>query len=132
MVLCLVIFVAATIVLLLTLSPEAANLPYYPTAGYRSRHPIQYALSYLGPAFAIVTSMFAFLGQNWARWLLLGFLGWRVVITALYLPWTIALFTALVFFSSIYYLFRPAANAFFRGEIASRQSTPRIDDAPTA
>jgi hypothetical protein len=62
---------------------------------------------------AIVFGAFMLRGNNWARWLALGWIGFHVILSAFH---TIAQFAIHVVFFAIlaYFLFRTAASRYFR------------------
>jgi len=81
----------------------------------KAAHPIQYASLFAFPILIGVSSAFALLGHNWARWLLLGCLGCLVVGSAW--PWNLRaeMVDLLWFVVAGFYLFRPRTKAFFTG-----------------
>ena len=62
---------------------------------------------------SIVAGVFMLYGRNWARWLLVAWIAFHIVISALhsvlYLLMHVAIFTVI-----LYFLFRPKASAYFR------------------
>ena len=81
----------------------------------RSGHPFEYALLFTGPALLIVCSAFALLGHNWARWLILAWVGFLAVANAWNSNFMGAVQRLVLFAIVAYYLFRPLAKAFFKG-----------------
>jgi hypothetical protein len=66
----------------------------------------------------ILSGVFTLYGFNWARWLLVAWLGGHVIISFLHSPFEVlvhALFLAILLF----FLFRPPASAYFRGKSES-------------
>ncbi len=117
------IFIAfCGIVLLRSLLPAADAAAGQRIAEFRSGHPILYALTYIGPGLAVVCGVFMLRGCNWARWLLVVWMGFHVIIGFLHSPWS-TLAHCLLFAAAIYFLFRRAAAAYFRG---SRAEPPQI------
>lgn len=63
--------------------------------------------------FMILGGVFMLYGFNWARWLVVVWIAFHIVIGALHSPFQLV--THVVVFSVIlYFLFRPKASAFFR------------------
>ena len=61
----------------------------------------------------IIAGVFMLYGQNWARWLLVVWLAFHIVVGALHSP--VHLIThLLLFLVGLFFLFRPAASAYFR------------------
>jgi hypothetical protein len=81
----------------------------------RSERPVEHALLYIGPVLQILSSAFVLFGHNWARWLLVSWVGFLTVGSG---AWTgnvkVAVVDLLWFVIAAYYLFRPGAKAFFR------------------
>lgn len=68
---------------------------------------------HLSRSAQIIAGVFILYGQNWARWLLVVWLAFHVVVGALHSR--VQLLTHLVFFLvGLFFLFRPAAAAYFR------------------
>jgi len=63
----------------------------------------------------IVAGAFLLRGKNWARWLVLAWIAFHVVVGFLDSPGR-GIFHALILMMFAYALFRPEANAYFRGE----------------
>ena len=69
---------------------------------------------HLSRSAQIVAGVFMLYGQNWARWLLVVWLAFHVIVGALHSP--VHLIThALFLLAGLFFLFRPAAAAYFRG-----------------
>lgn len=70
---------------------------------------------HLSRMLAIVSGVFMLYGFNWARWLLVVWLAFHVIVGALHSP--VQLLTHSLFLAiGLYFLFRPAASAYFRSE----------------
>ncbi|MBI2479112.1 MAG: hypothetical protein HYV60_10910 [Planctomycetia bacterium] len=99
------IFVAAGLV----------GLAYHATE-FKAEHP--FAAEFLGVCFvrllAIVCGAFVLRGSNWARWGLVVWLGYHVILSVLHTPLELAVH-GLLFVAVFYFLFRPQASAYFRG-----------------
>ena len=93
-------------------------------AQLRSLHPVRAAFFYASPVLSLLCGTFILLGHNWARWLLVGYLGWNFLDSAsfgaaLHSPITsvgfLLISRGLLFVISGYYLFRPQTKPFFLG-----------------
>jgi hypothetical protein len=62
---------------------------------------------------AILAGIFLLRGRNWARWLAMIWIGFHVVIS-FWRPWPQIVIHILVFAVFAFFLFRPAANSYFR------------------
>jgi len=77
---------------------------------------VQVAMTYVGLAITIVCAIAMLKGQNWGRMLYVVWGAIGFVITFVTSPMRAAMLPGLVVFAVIvYFLFRPAANAFFAG-----------------
>ena len=81
----------------------------------RSERPIEYALLYIGPLIEIMSGAFVLFGHNWARWLLGMLIGFVAVANAWNANFKRAVVDLVWLVIAGYYLFRPGANAFFKG-----------------
>jgi hypothetical protein len=80
---------------------------------------------------AILGGAFMLFGFNWARWLLVFWMGFHIVAGFLHAPWKG--FVHILLFSIIaYFLFRPRASAYFRGTRAEPTQIQKTDDSPLA
>ncbi len=70
---------------------------------------------------AVLGGVFMLRGNNWARWLLVVWVGFHVIIGFLHSTWG-GLVHTLLFAVVVYFLFRPRASAYFR-RLASRATT---------
>ncbi len=81
------------------------------------------ALICLVRVIGIVGGVFMLRGRNWARWLVVAWIGFHVII-----GFTRSIFSSVVHDSilavAIYVLFRPRASAFFRGRNEPEKSPP--------
>ena len=94
----------------------------------RSHHPFQAAFYYCSAVLTLICSIGALRGQNWARWVLVGYLGLNCLSSvyfgkALHAPdgkvVTMVLTRVAVFIVVTYYLFRASAKPFFLGQTAT-------------
>src|SRR6476620_7475137 len=77
--------------------------------------PFQYEVLWVSlvRVMAVVGAIFLLRGHNWARWLLVAWLAYHVVLSALHsMPQ--AIFHAALLAVIAYFLFRPPASAYFR------------------
>jgi hypothetical protein len=72
---------------------------------------------------AIVGGAFALRGHNWARWLMLAWIGYHVVLSAFHAPVELIMHAVIAAIVA-YALFRPAANAYFRPAAALLPGSP--------
>jgi hypothetical protein len=70
----------------------------------------------------VLGGVFMLYGFNWARWLLVVWMAFHLVIGALHSPFQLLMHT-LIFAIILYFLFRPPASAYFRG---TRAEPPQI------
>ena len=73
---------------------------------------------------AILCGVFMLRGSNWARWLLVGWMGYHIVLSALHSPLQLVVH-GLLFAVIFYFLLRPTASAYFRN--SGLEGTPRSD-----
>jgi hypothetical protein len=93
----------------------AAGLVYH-AGEFDTQHPLAGDFLWVSVVrlLAIVGGVFLLLGHAWARWLLLAWMGFHVVLSLWHTPVELALH-ALLLALVAWVLFRPAAAAFFRG-----------------
>jgi hypothetical protein len=115
------IFVAAGVV----------GLAYHATK-FKAKRPFEY--DFLWVCFvrllAILCGVFMLRGSNWARWGLVVWLGYHVVLSGLHTPFEL-LVHSLLFAAVLYFLFRPQASAYFRGTLPLSH-LPKSDDTGPA
>jgi len=80
---------------------------------------------------AVLGGAFMLYGFNWARWLLVGWMGFHVVVGVLHSPFG-SLVHGLLFALVVYFLFRQSAAAYFRGTRAEPPGISKTDDTPVA
>ncbi len=96
-------------------------------ANARAQHPIMSYLSYAYPAVRIICGIAMLRGVNWARWTFVVVLGYAQVnglISGALNFSRVQLTGPLLFAIFVYYLFRPAAKAFFVGDVSVAQKLP--------
>ena len=103
-----------TIISWLFLATGAIGLAYHATE-FKAQRPFENDAVWvcLVRLLAILCGAFMLRGSNWARWLLVGWMGYHIVLSALHS--LLQLFVhSLLFAVILYFLFRPLASAFFR------------------
>ncbi|MBI3465333.1 MAG: hypothetical protein HY000_20085 [Planctomycetes bacterium] len=99
----------------------AALLPFDAAAAQlaaeiKARH-LELWFMLIARVLAVVCGVFMLYGFNWARWLLVIWLAYHLVLGALHGP--LGLFVHSVLTAVVaYYLFRPRASEYFRGTMA--------------
>lgn len=98
----------------------ASLLPYLDTdtAG-RIAYLKAHWMVHLARIVAVVSGVFMLYGFGWARWLLVVWMGFHIIISALHSTLQL-LMHSLLFAIVLYFLFRPQSSAYFR----SRRSEP--------
>ena len=102
-------------------------------AEVREKRPVEYGLVWVCfvRILAVLGGVFMLYGFNWARWLLVVWIGFHVIVGALHSPWSL-LVHGLLFAVIVYFLFRPRASAFFQGTRAEPPHIPKTDDTHVA
>lgn len=114
-----------------SLQPSDNAAVVYAIAEFRAKHPFMFAVTYyVGPILTLVSGVFMLRGCDWARWLLVVWLGYTVIDSALH--WPLRLLPGLLFGVAVFFLFRPQATAFFRGTSAKPPQIPNPDETPKA
>lgn len=73
---------------------------------------------------AVLGGVFVLRGQNWARWLVVAWIAYHVILSAFH-SWSQSITHGLLFAVVAYVLFRPRASAYFRGESAEPAESTR-------
>jgi hypothetical protein len=73
---------------------------------------------------AILCGLFMLYGFNWARWLLVVWVGYHVILSAMHSPFELFVHS-LLFTVLLYFVFRSQASAYFRGARVSASDAPR-------
>ena len=73
---------------------------------------------------AILGGVFVLRANNWARWLLLAWIAFHVILSAFHSLFELIVHS-LLFAVVAYVLFRPQASAYFRGATAESPQTPK-------
>ena len=104
-----------TIIAWLFLGAGAIGLVYHATE-FRAQHPFEYDVIWvcIVRLLAILSGLFVLRGSNWARWLLLVWLAYHVILSAFHSLSELAMHSLLLCVVA-YFLFRQQASAYFRG-----------------
>ena len=73
---------------------------------------------------ALLCGVFMLSGFNWARWLLVVWLGYHVILGALHSLFELSVHS-LLFAVILYFLFRPPASTYFRGTRVEPAQIPK-------
>jgi hypothetical protein len=92
----------------------ASGLAYHATVIERGDRPGDVVLVLLVRALAITGGAFALHGANWARWLLVAWMTYHVVISVWDSAFAVAAH-AMLLVVSVFVYFRPPASEWFRG-----------------
>jgi hypothetical protein len=98
--------IAMPISLLPLIDSSAANR----TAG----HPFECWLTPVIQLLALISGVFMLYAFNWARWLLVAWVGYHIILSALHSSLELLVHT-LLFAVVLYFIFRSQASAYFRG-----------------
>ena len=85
----------------------------YHVTDFRTLPPLEYVWVCLLRLLAILGGVFVLRGQNWARWLVLAWIAYHVVLSAFHSTFELAVHGVL-FAVIAYMLFRPRATSYFR------------------
>jgi hypothetical protein len=116
-----------TIISWIFLAAGVVGLAYHATE-FKAQHPLDYDLVLVCfvRLLAIVSGVFMLRGSNWARWLLLAWLAYHVILSGFHTPFELVVHGVLLAVVA-YFLFRPQASAYFRGARAEPEQKPGID-----
>lgn len=79
-----------------------------------AERPVEFLIAQFVRTLAVVSGMGMLFGFNWARWLLVGWLGYHVILSIFHPPFEL-LVHGLLFVVVLYFLFRAQASVYFRG-----------------
>ncbi|MBO0721968.1 MAG: hypothetical protein J2P41_14180 [Blastocatellia bacterium] len=97
-----------------------------PSAALRvADHPYEFWLTPLIEILAIGSGVFMLYGFNWARWLLVVWIGYHIILSVLHSALQVIVHS-LLFAVVLYFLFRPEATTYFR-ELRSRRDADPED-----
>jgi hypothetical protein len=117
-----------TVISWIFIAAGAIGLAYHATE-FKADRPFQYDVVWvcLVRLLAILSGVFMLRASNWARWLLVVWMGYHIVLSVLHSP--LQLFVhGLLFAVILYFLFRPQASAYFRGARAEPPQISETDD----
>jgi hypothetical protein len=83
-------------------------------AALKARNPLEFWLAPVIRLLAGLSGLFMLYGFNWARWLLVAWMGYHIILSIFHSPFQL-LMHILIFAVLLYFLFRPLASAYFRG-----------------
>jgi hypothetical protein len=104
---------SVTLISCLFIAAGVVGLAYH-AGEFKSRPPLEYALVCFVRLLAILCGIFMLRGRNWARWLLLAWIAYHVVLSAFHSLSELAVH-GLLFVVVAWFLFRPKVSAYFRG-----------------
>jgi hypothetical protein len=82
----------------------------------------QHWMVHLSRFATIVSGLFMLRGHNWARWLLVAWIAFHIVLSAVH-SWLQLLIHVLIFSVILFFLFRPRASEYFAGSSPQRIPT---------
>ena len=103
---------SVTIIACLFIAAGVVGLAYH-AGDFRTRPPLEYAFVCFVRLLAIIGGVFILRGRNWARWLLLAWIAYHVVLSAFHELSGLVVHAVLLVVVA-YFLFRPRASAYFR------------------
>ena len=105
----------------------------YHGAGFEAQRPFDFGivLVLLVRLLAILGGVFLLRGSDWARWFLLIWIGYHVILSAFHSMFELIMHS-LLFAVIAYFLYRPRVSAYFRDARAGAARPPRKDDTPVA
>ena len=105
--------IPVTVISCLLMAAGVAGLAYH-FSELQFRQPFQYGI--LGIALvrllAVIAGAFMLCGQNWARWLAIGWIAFHVIVSS-YQSWQSAVAHAVLLLVFAYFLFRPPSTRYF-------------------
>ena len=108
-----------TIISWIFIAAGVVGLAYHANE-FRTRSPFDYELLWVCfvRLLAILAGVFMLRGSNWARWLLVLWLGYHVGLSFLHTPFELIVHS-LLFVAVLYFLFRAPASAYFSRDTAA-------------
>ncbi len=105
--------VTVTILACVLILAGAVGIAYH-LSDFSTKHPFEYenVVVLLVRVIAIVSGVFLLRGKNWARWLSLAWIGFHLILSFFHNVREVIIH-ALVFALFAWFLFRPAARAYF-------------------
>jgi len=116
-----------TIISWLFVAAGVIGLAYHATE-FKAQRPFEYDVVWVCfvRLLAVLSGALMLRGSNWARWLLLVWIAYHVILSAFHSLSELAMHTLLLGVVA-YFLFRPQASAYFRGR---RNGNVRRGDGP--
>src|SRR2546426_4292958 len=104
-----------TVISWIFIAAGVIGLSYHATE-FKPQRPFQYDVVWvcLVRLLAIACGVFMLRGRNWARWLLLIWIAYHVILSGVHSLFQLVVH-GLLFAVVAYFLFRPRASAYFRG-----------------
>ena len=104
-----------TIISWLFVAAGVIGLAYHATE-FKAQRPFEYDFVWVCfvRLLAILCGVFMLRGSNWARWLLLVWIAFHIILSAFHSLFELVIH-GLLFAVVAYFLFRPQASAYFRG-----------------
>ena len=105
----------------------------YHGAEFKAQRPFVYDSVWvlLVRVLAILGGVFLLRGSDWARWFLLIWIAYHVILSAFHSVFEL-ITHSLLFAVIAYFLYRPRVSAYFRDMRAGTAHQPRKDDTPIA
>ena len=105
----------------------------YHGAEFKAQRPFDYDIVWvlLVRLLAILGGVFLLRGSDWARWLLLIWIAYHVILSAFHSMFEVIMH-GLLFAVIAYFLYRPRVSAYFRDSRAGAAHPPGKDDTPAA
>ena len=105
----------------------------YHGAEFKAHRPFDYGNVWvlLVRLLAIIGGVFLLRGSDWARWFLLIWIAYHVILSAFHSAFEL-ITHSLLFAVIAYFLYRPRVSAYFRDMRAGTARQPRKDDTPAA
>lgn len=119
-----------TIISWLFIAVGSVGLVYH-LSEFKSHSPFDYGLVAISliRLVAIVTGAFMLRGSNWARWLLVAWMAYHIVLSAFHSVGEVVMHV-LIFGTVAYFLFRPRSSAYFRRASTVIPELPANDEKP--
>lgn len=97
----------------------------YHVTEFKTQRPFEYGIVWVSLVrlLAILGGVFVLRGHNWARWLLLIWIAYHVILSAFHSPFELVVH-GLLFAVIAYFLFRSHASEYFRSAGAEPAQTP--------
>jgi len=120
-----------TIISWIFLAVGAVGLAYHAT-DFKAERPFESDLVWVCVVrlLAMLCGVFMLRGNNWARWLLVVWVAYHVILSVLHTPFELVVHS-LLFAAVLFFLFRAPASAYFRGATRTAQN-PKSDETHVA